>query len=99
MNLIIELLFDIAGEIIGHFLPDLSPKTKYEKNMIRLKEEPWFAALLEDYRYEYIIQQNSKVRRFLKNEKNVKMIISMDDERERFISLVKEEHAKFTKVR
>jgi hypothetical protein len=88
-----------VGEIIGHFIPDLSPETKLEKNINRLKEEAWFAELEQDYRYGYIIHQNSKVKRFLKNERNVKMIISMDEEREKFVSLVKEEHVRFTKIR
>ena len=53
----------------------------------------------KDYRYEYIIYNNSKVKRFLSSEKNVKMITSMDEEKEKFISLVKEEHARFTRLR
>ena len=67
--------------------------------MIRLKEEAWFSSLEKDYRYSYIIYQNSRVKRFLSSEKNVKMIISMDEEKERFINLVIEEHVKFTRLR
>jgi hypothetical protein len=77
----------------------LSPQSKLEKLMLRLREEEWFSTLENDYRYEYIIHNNSRVKRFLSNERNVKMITSMDVEKERFISLVKEEHAKFTKLR
>jgi hypothetical protein len=98
-NFIIDLFFDIFGELVGHFIPDWSPESKFEKHMKRLKEEAWFSSLLEDYRYEYIIFQNNRVKRFLCNEKNIKMIISMDDEKEKFIRLVKEEHVKFTKLR
>ena len=94
----IDFLVDLAGEIIGHFLPELLPKTKFEKNITRLKEEDWFSALERDYRYAYIIYENRTIKRFLSNEKNVKMIISMDMERENFINLVKEEHARFTKI-
>ncbi|MCQ6280625.1 hypothetical protein [Bacillus sp. EB600] len=99
ISIIIDLLFDIAGEIIGHFIPDLSPKSKFEKHIIRLKEEAWFSSMEKDYRYSYIIYQNSRVKRFLSSEKNVKMIISMDEEKERFINLVIEEHVKFTRLR
>ena len=67
--------------------------------MIRLKEEAWFSSLEKDYRYSYILYQNSRVKRFLSSEKNVKMIISMDEEKERFINLVIEEHVKFTRLR
>jgi hypothetical protein len=67
--------------------------------MIRLKQEAWFSSLEKDYRYSYIIYQNSRVKRFLSSEKNVKMIISMDEEKERFINLVIEEHVKFTRLR
>jgi hypothetical protein len=94
-----DLLFDIASEIIGHFIPHLLSKSKFEKHIIRLREEDWFSSMEKDYRYEYIIHNNSKVKRFLSSEKNVKMITSMDDEKEKFISLVKEEHARFTRLR
>ena len=96
--MIIEILIDLVADIIGYFIPNLAPKTKFEKNITRLKEEAWFAALEEDYRYGYIIYQNCKVKRFLGNNNNVKMVLSMDDEREKFISLVKEEHEEFTRL-
>jgi hypothetical protein len=85
---------DLAGELAGHLIP--SPEAKFEKHIIRLKEEDWFSELDKDYRYEYIIHQNRRVRRFLCSEKNIKLILSMDEEREKFINLVKEEHVKFT---
>lgn len=96
IDTILGLLFDIAGEVIGFFIPN--PKTKFEKHIERLKEEEWFSSLLADYRYSYIIYENRKVRRFLSSERNLKMIISMDAEKENFIRLVKEEHAKFTRL-
>ncbi|NHM30846.1 hypothetical protein [Neobacillus terrae] len=89
---IVELLFDLAGEIIGHFIPERALETKFQKNINRLKEETWFGELEKDYRYEYIIYQNSRVKRFLSSEKNIKMITSMDEERDDFINLIKEEH-------
>jgi hypothetical protein len=92
------LLIDIAGDIIGEFIPDLSPKSKFEKHVSRLKEEAWFSTLEKDYRYGYIIFQNSKVKRFLSSERNVKMVLNMEEEKEKFISLIKEEHSKFTKL-
>ncbi|MBS4215218.1 hypothetical protein [Neobacillus rhizophilus] len=95
--LIIDLLIDIAGKIIEHLIPN--PTAKFEKNMIRLKDEAWFSELEKDYRYQYIIYNNRKVKRFLSNETNVKKIISMDLEREQFILLIKEEHEKFVGLR
>jgi hypothetical protein len=85
---------DLAGELAGHLIP--SPEAKFEKHINRLKEEAWFAELEKDYRYTYIIHQNRRVRRFLCSEKNIKLILSMDEEREKFINLIKEEHVKFT---
>jgi hypothetical protein len=67
--------------------------------MGRLKEEAWFSSLLLDFRYEYIIYNNNRVKRFLSSERNVKMILSMDVEKEKFITLVKEEHVKFTRIK
>ncbi len=97
--MVIELLLDLAGEIIEYFIPDQATESKFIKHIERLKEEEWFATLEKDYRYSYIIYQNRKVKRFLCNEKNVKMILSMDVEKENFINLVKEEHKKLTGVR
>jgi hypothetical protein len=97
-EVIIEILVDLAADIIGYIIPELAPKTKFEKNITRLKEEAWFASLEEDYRYGYIIYQNRTVKRFLGNNNNIKMILSMDEEKEKFIRLVKEEHEKFTKL-
>ena len=91
-------MVDLVGEAIGHFIPSLSPQSKFDKHINRLKEEDWFAAMEKDYRYAYIIYENRKVKRFLSNEKNIKMITSIDEEKEKFIRLVKEEHAKFTKL-
>ncbi len=87
---------DLAGELVEHIIP--SPAAKFEKHIKRLKEETWFCELEKDYRYGYIIHQNRRVRRFLCNEKNIKLILSMDEGKERFIELVKEEHARFTKL-
>ncbi|MGG3471437.1 hypothetical protein ABES02_28710 [Neobacillus pocheonensis] len=95
----IDIVIDIALELVGFFIPDFSPKSKFEKHIIRLTEEAWFSSLEQDYRYGYIIYNNKNVKRFLSNEKNVKMIISMDIEREKFISLVKKEHVRFTRLR
>ena len=92
--MIIDLLIDLVGEIIRHLIPERS--TKLEKHINRLKEEAWFSELEKDYRYGYIIYSNRAVKRFLNREKNIKMITTMDSERENFIRLVKEEHVKFT---
>jgi len=93
------LLVDLAGEIIGHFIPERALETKFQKNINRLMKEPWFCELEKDFRYEYIIYQNSRVKRFLSSEKNIKMITSMDEERENFINLIREEHVRFIKGR
>ncbi len=99
INFFVDLLIDIAGDIVGELIPDLSRDSKFEKHIKRLKEESWFSSLEKDYRYEYIIYQNSRVQRFLSSEKNLKLILTMEEEKEKFIHLVKEEHAKFTKLR
>lgn len=97
--MIIELLVEIVGEMIGHFLPDLSPQTKFEKHLTRLRKEAWFSSLEKDFRYEYIIHHNKQVKRFLSSEKHIKMITSMEEERENFIRLVKKEHERYTALR
>lgn len=67
--------------------------------MKRLRVEAWFIALEKDWRYGYILQNNTKVKQFIRNEKNLKMVLSMDEERDNFIHLVKEEHEKYTGLR
>ena len=99
------LIGDFIGELIGELLSGIlnaiipTSKSKLEKNIGELRGEDWFSQLDKDVRYNYIIWYNKKVKRFLSNEKNIKMITSMDFERENFIHLVKEEHAKFTGLR
>ncbi|WP_251551661.1 hypothetical protein [Neobacillus muris] len=95
--LIVDLLLDLAGELIDFLIPDRKEK-KWEKHIKRLKEEPWFNALEKDWRYEYIIYNNRMVKKFLASERNIKMITSMDEERENFIQLVKAEHEKYSRL-
>lgn len=98
-NFLMDLLGEVAGEIIGHFLPDSKMNSIFITNIERLKDEKWFSDLYEDYRYNYIICRDGKVRSFLSTEKSVKLLTSMEEERDEFIRLVKDEHAKFVRLR
>ncbi|SFC94033.1 hypothetical protein SAMN05443252_10939 [Bacillus sp. OV322] len=95
-SFIIEFLFEIAVEAVFHWLPKRSREKILARHINRLRKEDWFCELERDYRYEYIICQNSRVRKFLSREKNIKLITNVDTEKDKFIKLIEEEHHKFT---
>ena len=90
-----ELLEFIFGLIAEFFLFFFIPESKFEKNVEKLKDEDWFVTLNEDYRYNYIIWNNSKVKRFISKSNNLNMLLIDDVEQKRFIELIKQEHLKF----
>ena len=85
-------------ELIGALLWGFNPKSRMEKNIEKLKQEQWFLSLLQDYRYEYILFHNKKVKRILSNNKMVGQLLSHEHERERFIALVEQEHQDYVKL-
>ncbi|MFD0048038.1 hypothetical protein ACFVHQ_01650 [Actinomycetes bacterium NPDC127524] len=95
-SFIIEFLFEIAVEAIFHWRPKRLREKILARHINRLRKEDWFYELERDYRYEYIISQNSRVRKFLSREKNIKLITNVDAEKDKFIKLIEEEHHKFT---
>jgi hypothetical protein len=89
------LLEFIFGLIAESFLFFFIPESKFEKNVEKLKQEDWFVTLNEDYRYNYIIWNNSKVKRFISKSNNLNMLLIDDVEQKKFIELIKQEHLKF----
>jgi len=88
----LEFIFGLIGETILYFF---IPKSKFEKNVDKLKQEDWFVTLDEDYRYNYIIWNNRKIKRYLIKSSNVDRLIENNQEQKKFIELIKKEHLKF----
>lgn len=95
--MMIDFIIDLCGFILEAIIP--TPKSKLDRNMEELKEEDWFLELDKDVRYNYIIWQNKKVKRFLSKPENIKILKSCDEEREKFIQLVISEHKRFVGIR
>ena len=87
-----EFIFGMIGETILYFF---IPKSKFEKNVDKLKQEEWFVTLDEDYRYNYIIWNNRKIKRYLIKSSNVDRLIENDQEQKKFTELIEQEHLKF----
>ena len=88
----LEFIFGLIGETILYFF---IPKSKFEKNVDKLKQEDWFVTLDEDYRYNYIIWNNRKIKRYLIKSSNVDRLIENNQEQKKFTELLKKEHLKF----
>ena len=101
MMLISDFIGELIGELVSGLLNAIIPtsKSKLEKNIGELRGEDWFSQLDKDVRYNYIIWHNKKVKRFLSKPENIKLLKSSEEERERFIALVIQEHKKFTGIR
>lgn len=99
--LISDFIGDLIGELLSGLLNVIIPtsKSKLEKNIGELRGEEWFSQLDKDYRYNYIIWNNKKVKRFLSKPEHIKLLKSSEEERESFIALVMKEHKKFTGIR
>ncbi|WP_026694058.1 hypothetical protein [Peribacillus kribbensis] len=90
----LDFLFDSLDIIVDLFQ---LKKTVNSVTIIEdMKKEPWFLALIKDYRYEYIIQNNKAIHIYLKQPANIKLLKHSEEERQNFISLVKQEHHRFT---
>ena len=88
----LEFIFGLIGEA---FLFFFIPKSKFEKNVDKLKQEDWFVTLEEDYRYNYIIWNNRKIKRYLIKSSNLDRLIENKQEQKEFTELIKQEHLKF----
>lgn len=87
-----EFIFRLIAEsLLFLFIPE----SKFEKNVEKLKQEEWFATLDKDYRYNYIIWNNKKVKRFLTSTNNLNMLLIDDLEQTKFTELIKKEHLKY----
>ena len=93
--MIVDLIVDLLGSLLEWIIP--TPKSKLEKHIEELKSEDWFFQLNQDYRYNYIIWNNRKVKRFLGRPQNIKILKSNEEEKEKFIRLVMQEHEKFVR--
>jgi hypothetical protein len=93
--MIVDLIVDLLGGLLEWIIP--TPKSKLEKHIEELKSEDWFFQLDQDYRYNYIIWNNRKVKRFLGRPQNIKILKSNEEEKEKFIRLVMQEHEKFVR--
>jgi ribosomal protein L20A (L18A) len=92
---IIVFIIDLFANALFYFY---TPKSKLEKNIEKLNNEKWFSTLYDDFRYSYIIWNNKKVKRFLVKSENVELLIRNELERDKFIRLIKHEHAKFVNL-
>lgn len=93
--MIVDLIFDLLGSLLQWIIP--TPKSTLEKHIEELKGEEWFSQLAQDYRYGHIIGSNKKEKRFLGKPQNIKILKSNEEERAKFIHLVKQEHEKFVR--
>ncbi len=88
----IEFGLEMMIEVSSYFF---TPHRRLEKNIRFLKEEPWFAELENDFRYNHLIWNNRKVMRYLGISRNVEKLAKDDDERMKFRKLLTYEHVKF----
>lgn len=93
--MIVDLIAYLLGSLLEWIIP--TPRTTLEKHIEELKSEEWFLQLDQDYRYNYIIWSNKKVKRFLSKPQNIKILKSNEEERVKFIRLVMKEHEKFVR--
>jgi hypothetical protein len=96
-DFIVDLIGDLISGLVEAIIP--TPVSKLEKNIDELRKEEWFLQLDNDIRYNYIIWNNSKVKRILKKPENIKLLKCSADEREKFTHLVIEEHKRFVGIR
>lgn len=90
---VVEFIF---GGILEPPWGNSAKERKLEKNIAALREEPWFAELEKDYRYGFIIRNNAELRRYLIKKDTVIRLTKHPEERDMFMTLVKQKHLKFT---
>lgn len=96
------------GRLIGFFASELvasaisnkiedffTIETKLEKHVKMLSGENWFDELVKDYRYSYIVWHNKRVGRYLRELSNIHLLLKHEEERGKFVEMVKLEHRKF----
>ena len=88
----LEFIFGLIGETFLYFFIQ---KSKFEKHVEKLKQEDWFVTLEKDYRYNYIIWNNRKIKRYLIKSSNLDRLIENDQEQKMFTELILQEHIKF----
>lgn len=87
-----EFIIELMSEIFAYFF---TPKRRLEKNVGILKNDPWFAELEDDFRYNHLIWNNRKVTRYLGLNSNVDKLLKNNDEKAKFKKLLTYEHVKF----
>jgi len=92
---VVEFIIELAFEISSYFF---TPKKRLEKNVGILKNDPWFAELEDDFRYNHLIWNNRKVTRYLGLNRNVDKILKDDDEKAKFKKILTYEHVKFITI-
>lgn len=88
----VEFIIEMAWEIASYFFRS---KKRLEKNVRILKQDPWFAELENDFRYNHLIWNNRKVTRYLGLDHNVERLLKDDDEKVKFKKVLTYEHVKF----
>jgi len=88
----LEFIYGLIGETFLYFF---IPKSKLEKNVDKLKQKDWFVTLEKDYRYNYIIWNNRKIKRYLIKSSNLENLIENEQVQKKFTELIKQEHLKF----
>ncbi|MDX1699230.1 MAG: hypothetical protein R3250_01370 [Melioribacteraceae bacterium] len=88
----LEFIFGLIAEA---FLFFFVPKSKFDKNVEKLKQEEWFSNLEQDYRYNYIIWNSRKVKRYIAKSSNLAILLKDNQEQKKFTELIKQEHIKF----
>jgi hypothetical protein len=97
-NIGVKIIIEFIVELLASAGITVTTKSKLEKNIDKLRNEKWFSSLIQDARYEYVIWNNRKVKRILVKVENVDLFIGSEQEREKFINLVKQEHKKFVGI-
>lgn len=93
----IEFILDFIAEFFRAYIL-FSPSKKdikFVEHLHILLNEEWFHQLYNDYRYEYIIKFNKKVRKYLLNKENIDSLVREPKEKDSFVTWVKTEHEQF----
>lgn len=111
---VLGMLYQVVvavGRILGWFVSELladkichkiedyfTNETKLEKNVKMLTGQKWFDELAKDYRYSHIIWNNRRVGSYLCENTNIILLKKHEEEQEKFIDMVKQEHRKFAGI-
>ena len=101
---VLGILTRLAAWLLGSFFEEklsgvleesYDPKKKLEQQIGKLHGEQWFNELEADYRYGYIIWNNSKVEKYLADDENISLLLKLPESQAEFSQLVIHEHRKF----